>query len=45
VENNTFYGMTDKDALAKAFLGTLDMKESGSKFEPSWKALFDGARQ
>jgi hypothetical protein len=45
VENNTFYGMAAKDAVAKAFLGTLDMKESGSKFEPSWKALFDGARQ
>jgi hypothetical protein len=45
VENNTFYGITQKDDVAKAFLGTLDMKESGSKFEPLWKALFDGARQ
>jgi hypothetical protein len=44
VENNTFYGMTEKGEVAKAFLGTLDMKESGSKFEPAWKALFNGAR-
>jgi hypothetical protein len=44
VENNTFYGMSDKDDVAKAFLGTLTMRESGSKFEPIWKAFFTGAR-
>lgn len=43
VENNTFYGMTEKDDVAKAFLGTLTMKESGNKFEPAWKALFTTA--
>jgi len=42
VEKNTFYGMTEKDEVAKAFTGNLKMKESGSRFEPAWKAAFAG---
>jgi len=42
VEKNTFYGMTEKDDVAKAFTGSLEMKESGSRFEPAWKAVFAG---
>jgi len=42
VEKNTFYGMTQKDEVAKAFTGSLEMKESGSRFEPAWKAIFTG---
>lgn len=42
VEKNTFYGMTEKDDVAKAFTGSLEIKESGSRFEPAWKAVFAG---
>lgn len=40
VENNTFYGMTPQDEIAKAFTGTLQMEERNSRFEPAWKAMF-----
>lgn len=39
VDNNTFYGMTEDDEVAKAFTGTLNMVQRGSRFEPGWKAL------
>jgi hypothetical protein len=42
VEKNTFYGMTEKDEVARAFTGNLDMNESGSRFQPAWKAVFVG---
>jgi len=42
VEKNTFYGMTEKDDVVKAFTGSLEVKESGSRFEPAWKAVFAG---
>lgn len=38
IENNTFYGMTEKDEVAKAFTGKLVSTETGSRFEPAWKA-------
>lgn len=41
VENNIFYGMTAKDDVARAFTGTLRMKETGSRFEPGWKAMLE----
>lgn len=40
VEKNTFYGMTEKNEVAKAFTGNLEVKGSGSRFEPVWKAAF-----
>jgi hypothetical protein len=40
VEGNTFYGMTPKDDIAKAFLGTLQMSGDNNHFESGWKALF-----
>ena len=40
VDNNTFYGMTEQDDVAKAYTGTLQLKASGNRFEPGWKALF-----
>lgn len=40
VDNNTFYGMTERDGIAKAYTGTLQLKASGNRFEPAWKALF-----
>lgn len=42
VKKNTFYGMTEKDDVARAFTGSMEMKESGSRFEPAWKAVFAG---
>ena len=39
VDNNTFYGMTENDEIAKAFTRTLNMTQRGSRFEPGWKAL------
>lgn len=40
VDNNTFYGMTEQDGIAKAYTGTLQLKASGNRFEPAWKTLF-----
>ena len=42
VEKNTFYGMTEKDGVARAFAGKLEMEATGSRFEPAWKAVFVG---
>ena len=39
VDNNTFYGMTEQDDIAKAYTGTLQLKASGNHFEPAWKTL------
>jgi hypothetical protein len=44
VEDNIFFGMSKGDEVARAFLGELHMNESGSKFEPVWKALFSADR-
>lgn len=41
IENNTFYGMTEKDEVAKAFTGKLESKEMGNRFEPAWKAALN----
>lgn len=41
LENNTFYGITGKDTLAKAFLGNLQMNASQNHFEPIWKTWLD----
>lgn len=42
VENNTFYGLTEKDEVVKAFTGTLNMVQRGSRFESSLRALIGG---
>lgn len=47
LQNNTFYGITSKDALARSFIGKLQMNAKNNtyepieKAEPSWKAWFN----
>ena len=44
LEGNRFCGVTDKDEIAKAFRGSVQMTARRDVFEPAWKAWFDGIK-
>ena len=44
LEGNRFYGVSEKDQIAKAFRGTVQMTARDNSFEPVWKTWLERIR-